>query len=116
MEEIQVPPKLTVTEQRQEEQPLKTTTEIEEQTTPQVTADASSTQPKVQEQVSDIHLAVSLGVFAVNRKLKRSAIFRRVHSLRLLLIFCVRINTDQRKRHAILWKQTQLSILADFDH
>lgn len=56
--EIQPQPKVTVPEQQQpeEEQVVTTTTQVEEQVLPQVTADASSTQPK--EQVSDIYLAV----------------------------------------------------------
>ena len=59
IEEIQIQPK-------QEQQVVQTTTEVEEQPTPQVKTDVSSTQPKPQEQVSDQDLAVFLCEFAVN--------------------------------------------------
>ena len=60
IEQIQIPPKTTLVEQ--EQQPLTTTTEVETPTAPQVTADASSTQPKTEEQVSVNHFAVGLCV------------------------------------------------------
>lgn len=69
IEQIQIPPKTTLVEQQQ---PLTTTTEVETPTAPQVTADASSTQPKTEEQVSLIHFAVGLCVWcAVKYKRKR---------------------------------------------
>ena len=58
IEEIQIQPKSKAPEQQ--EQVLQTTTEVEQQPTPQVKTDVSTTQPKPQEQVSEINFAVGL--------------------------------------------------------
>ena len=63
VEEIYIQPRSTVVEQQQQQpkqEDVTTTTEVVQQTLPQVTADASSTQPKTEQQVSDSDLAVPL--------------------------------------------------------
>jgi hypothetical protein len=105
VEQIQIQPKTALIEQQQ--QPVTTTTEVEKPTVPQVTADASSTQPKTEEQVSHIDFAVDLCVMCCERKTKTLI----TKSFVMNIIFCVSL-----KYKKIRFNSMETSILANFDN
>ncbi len=63
-------PKPTEEKKEEEDQTITTTAEVEEQRIPQVTADASSTQPEQEQQVSFICFAVFFSYVCCDYRLK----------------------------------------------